>query len=253
MSVILEFEMDSVNQWLSPPAVCALPPGSLQIWRTRLDACSDSLPRYCALLSPAEIVRADRFVFPRDRQRFIVSRATLRLLLGRYLRIDPHFVRIDEGPRGKPFAAGSDLGFELKFNLSHSQGLAVFAFARQKEVGIDVEKVRSDFASQEIAQRYFSPEEIRKLAALAPERYTLGFFRCWTRKEAYIKARGQGLQIPLDSFSVSLSEGCSPELLDSDSASWSMYSFEPFPEFDAAVVAEKFDWTLSFYEGSELL
>jgi len=240
-------------QWLSPPALYALPPGSLQIWRTRLNVSSDSLVRYSELLSREELARAGRFAFTRHHDRFIVSRATLRLLLGRYLQTPSDSVRIEEGPQGKPFVAESELAFELKFNLSHSQELAVFAFTRQKEVGIDVEKVRSDFASREIAQRYFSPQEIANLDALAPQLYMAGFFQCWTRKEAYIKARGQGLHIPLDSFSVSFAPGYPPALIARDSVRWSMYSFEPFPEFVAAVVAEKFDWALSFYEGSDLL
>lgn len=240
-------------QWLSPQAVYTLPSGSLQIWRTRLEVGSDSLARYSGLLSPEELARAGRFALTRDRDRFIVSHATLRLLLSRYLQIPSDSLRIEEGPRGKPFVGGSEFASELKFNLSHSQELAVFAFTRQKEVGIDVEKIRLDFASREIAQRYFSPLEIANLDALQPQLYTAGFFQCWTRKEAYIKARGQGLYIPLDSFSVSLAPGHPPELTASDSARWSMYSFEPFPEYVAAVVGEKYDWTLSFYEGSNLL
>jgi 4'-phosphopantetheinyl transferase len=242
-----------MTRWISPPAVFTLLPRSLQIWRARLDICSDSLPRYSELLSHGELARADRFVFPQDRQRFVTCRATLRLLLGNYLQIPPQSVLLEEGPQGKPIVAGSDLAPQMKFNLSHSHGIAVFAFAKEREVGIDVEKIRPDFASHEIAQRYFSSQEIAELDALAPQLYTAGFFRCWTKKEAYIKARGEGLQIPLDSFSVSLAPERPPQLIATDSDRWSIYSFKPLREYTAAIVAEKCDWTLSFYDGSSLL
>jgi 4'-phosphopantetheinyl transferase len=245
--------MDPMTPWLSPPAEFSLPPGSLQIWRSRLGAGSDSLARYSELLSPNELARADRFVAAHDRERFIIARATLRILLGKYLQIPSGTVRLEKGPLGKPCVAEGDLALDLRFNLSHSHGVAVFAFAAQKEVGVDVEKIREEFASREISRRYFSPEEIGKLDALEPQIYTQFFFQCWTRKEAYIKARGQGLQIPLDSFSVSLGSESPLELVAADSERWSMYSFEPFPEFASAVVAEKAAWTLSFFEGSEIL
>ena len=175
------------------------------------------------------------------------------LLLGRYLQIPADSLRIEEGPQGKPFLADGLHPSELKFNLSHSHGLAVFAVARQREIGIDVEKIRDDFASREIAQRYFSPQEIAELDALPLPLHALGFFQCWTRKEAYVKARGDGLQTPLDSFSVTLTPGQLPELTSCDSPCWSIYSFQPFPEFAAAVVAERFEWKLSCYEGSDLV
>jgi 4'-phosphopantetheinyl transferase len=241
-----------MHQWLSPPAACPLPPGSLHIWRTHLDFSADSLSRYSEVLTDDERSRANRFVSSRERDRYTVSRATLRLLLGRYLQIPPDSVRIGEGPRGKPFVEGNKLESELKFNLSHSQELVVYAFARQREVGIDVEKIRTDFASREVAQRYFSSQEIGELDALAPELYPAGFFRCWVRKEAYMKAHGLGFQMALDSFSVSLAQEHAPRLTASDSERWSMYSFEPFPEYTSAVFAEKYDWTLSFYECSGL-
>lgn len=245
--------MDSTVNWSIPPACLTLMPAALHVWRAALEVSPESLARYSALLSPGELVRADRFVFGRDRQHFIVARATLRLLLGRYLQIPPNSLKFDEGPQGKPSLVERLRPSDLKFNVSHSHGLVVFAFARQRELGIDVEKIRPDFASREIAQRYFSPQEIAELDALPPSVYTEGFFRCWTRKEAYIKARGQGLQIRLESFSVTLAPQQLPELTASDGLHWAMYSFDPAPEFVAAVVAERSAWTLSFYEGSGLL
>lgn len=245
--------MLSTVNWCTPSSSLTLAPTALHIWRASLDVSPDSVARFSALLSSGELVRADRFIFDRDRQHFTVARATLRLLLGRYLQIPADSLRIEEGPQGKPFLADGLHPSELKFNLSHSHGLAVFAVARQREIGIDVEKIRDDFASREIAQRYFSPQEIAELDALPLPLHALGFFQCWTRKEAYVKARGDGLQTPLDSFSVTLTPGQLPELTSCDSPCWSIYSFQPFPEFAAAVVAERFEWKLSCYEGSDLV
>ncbi len=130
----------------------------------------------------------------------------------------------------------------MRFNISHSHGLAVLAFARNREIGIDLEPIRPEFAGEEIAERYFSAQELAELRALPAALRPEGFFLCWTRKEAYVKARGLGLQVPLDSFSVSLTPG-QPEILQSvDSARWSLRSFAPAPNFVAAIVEEGQDW-----------
>jgi 4'-phosphopantetheinyl transferase len=247
--------MSFTVKWSTPPSRLILAPTALHIWRTPLEVSADVFANFSGLLSTRELARASRFVFDRDRRHFTVARATLRLLLGRYLQLplDSMQMQIEEGPRGKPFLKNGPQPSELKFNLSHSHGVAVFAVAKQRELGIDLEKIRPDFASREIAERYFSPQEVSELEALPPSLYTLGFFQCWTRKEAYVKARSEGLQIPLNSFSVTLTPGQSPKLTSCDSAYWSIYSFQPFPEFVAAVAAERFEWELSFYEGLDLV
>jgi 4'-phosphopantetheinyl transferase len=245
--------MDPTIVWNPAPRVLTLAPNSLHVWRARLDVPPASLQRLSALLSEKEAGRAKRFVFDRDRHPYTVAQATLRLLLGRYLRIPPESVRTQSGPQGKPLLAKQSHASELQFNLSHSHGMALFAFALQRELGIDIEKIRPNFASRDIAQRYFSRQEIAELDALPPASYSEAFFLCWTRKEAYIKARGQGLHIPLDSFSVTLTLERPPVLTSSDSECWSIYSFRPSQEFVAAVVAERCEWELSFYDASDLL
>ena len=124
------------------------------------------------------------------------------------------------------------------FNLSHSHGLAVYAFALGREVGIDLEPIRPDFVSDDIAGRYFSTQELNELRALSPESGLEGFFLCWTSKEAYVKARGEGLQIPLESFSVSLTPGQREVLESADSSRWGLHSFQPAPRYVAAIVGE---------------
>jgi 4'-phosphopantetheinyl transferase len=245
--------MDPTIAWSPAPRVLNLAPTSLHVWRASLDVPSESLARFSALLSEKEAARAKRFVLDRDRHPYTVAQATLRLLLGRYLQIPPESVRTQSGPQGKPYLAKQSHASELQFNLSHSHGMALFAFALQRELGIDVEKLRPNFASRDIAQHYFSCQEVAELDALPPASYTEAFFLCWTRKEAYIKARGQGLHIPLDSFSVTSTPDHPAALTSSDSECWSIYSFRPSPDFAAAVVAERCEWELSFYDASDLL
>jgi 4'-phosphopantetheinyl transferase len=245
--------MDPTIAWSPAPRVLTLAPTSLHVWRASLDVPPESLPRFSAILSEKELARAKRFVFDRDRYPYIVAQATLRLLLGTYLQSPPGSVRTENGPQGKPFLAKQSHASGLQFNLSHSHGMALFAFALQRELGIDIEKIRPNFASRDIAQRYFSRQEIAELDALPPASYTEAFFLCWTRKEAYIKARGQGLHIPLDSFSVTLTPDRPAGLTSSDSECWSVYSFRPSAEFVGAVVAERCEWELSFYDASDLL
>jgi 4'-phosphopantetheinyl transferase len=132
----------------------------------------------------------------------------------------------------------------VHFNLSHSRGLAVYAFARSRELGIDLEPIRPEFAGENIAERHFSSQELNEWHRLPPELRAEAFFLCWTRKEAYVKARGEGLQIPLASFSVTLTPGQPEELHSPDAARWHLHSFQPAPGYAAAVVGEGKDWRL---------
>ncbi len=162
-------------------------------------------------------------------------------------RLNSHMVRY-----GKPAVANAALRPAICFNLSHSHGLAVIAIGHEREVGIDVERIRAEFASEAIAKRYFSAKEIDELSRLPAELRTEGFFLCWTRKEAYIKAKGDGLQIPLDSFDVSLSPGMPATLSSVDEPRWGIESFVPElvseRRFAAAVVAEGKDWRTRYFE-----
>lgn len=158
------------------------------------------------LLTPDEIARADRFHFDRHRRRFIVRRGVLRRLLAYYLDRRPEELRFEEGEKGKPFVTqeAGDPESLLHFNLSDSKNLAVYAVTRGAELGVDVEILRPMPDAQQIAERFFSAEEQARLRQVPPERKARAFFNCWTRKEAYIKAIGEGLSEPLDRFSVTL-------------------------------------------------
>jgi len=185
-----------------------------------------------AILSPAERTRASRFVFDRDRHRFILARAELRRLLAERLDVKPESVELHYGPHGKPTLADSD----LRFNVSHCDDVAVFAFVRGCEIGVDVEAVRPLVDADSIASRFFSNREIAEYRSLDRREKPQGFFNCWTRKEAFVKAIGDGLRYPLQSFDVSLAP-CEPaRIINVDG--WCVESFSPAAGFVAAVVTE---------------
>jgi 4'-phosphopantetheinyl transferase len=175
----------------------------IHVWEDGLDRPFAEVLSLRGLLSDDERARADRFRFERDRSRYTVGRALLRRLLGRYLDLDPASVRFTYGPNDKPLLADGGLWF----NLSHSGPVALFAFTREAEVGIDVELENDEFAQERIAERFFSPAEVSALRAIPRDEQGLAFMTCWTRKEAFIKARGDGLSLPLDSFDVTLGYG----------------------------------------------
>jgi len=222
---------------------------AIHVWRASLEIEPAKLQRLKSTLAKNELDRAERFIFDQDRNRFIAARGILRDVLARYLQCAPQTIEFVYGARGKPAIYSGSSRDPLRFNLSHSHGLAIIGLARDREIGIDVEMIRPEFASEEIAKRYFSAKEIDELSRLPSELRTEGFFLCWTRKEAYIKAKGEGLHIPLDSFNVSLTPGLPPALSSSDHSRWSMRSLSPRSGYVAAVVEEgkssqlrHFDW-----------
>lgn len=197
-----------------------------------------------SLLTEAERERATRFTFARDARRFIVCRARLRQLLGARLSVRPESVELVYGARGKPALANSGRN-SPRFNLSHRDDLAVYALSSGGggEVGVDVEAIRPLPDADAIAARFFSRREHAAYRALDPCDRPLGFFQCWTRKEAFVKALGEGLSHPLDSFDVSLAPGAPAELLrvapgPGADRRWRLTSFSPAPGFVAAVAAE---------------
>src|SRR5277367_2692977 len=243
--------MKSTIEWSSPAATPRLADREIHVWRTSLSTDELTLRRLEATLADQEKARAARFIFERDRDRYIAARGIVRDLLGQYLRCAPQSIEFVYGPHGKPALAGAALRPAICFNLSHSHGLTVAAIGREREVGIDVELIRPEFAGEQIARRYFSAKEIDELSGLPAELRTEGFFLCWTRKEAYIKAKGDGLQIPLDSFDVSLSPGRPATLASVDEPRWGIESFIPSlaseSNYAAAIVAEGKDWTARYF------
>lgn len=227
----------------APEVVTSLAGGMVEVVSVGLDAERVALGEVARCLSDAERLRAGRFVFERDRRRFIVGRARLRHLLASRLGVQPDAVELVYGLHGKPGLSRRFANSDLRFNVSHSEDVAVFAFSRGIEIGVDVEFVRELRDADDIAARFFSRRENEAYLALGPRDRPLGFFNCWTRKEAFIKALGEGLSHPLDRFDVSLAPGEPAKILRVGDApghdcGWRMESFSPAPGIAAAVVLE---------------
>jgi 4'-phosphopantetheinyl transferase len=237
--------------WLRPPAGLQLDSNEVHIWRTSLDVSPAVRNRLAAVLSTAEQERAARFAFARDRNRYTVARAIIRQLLGGYLGEPPENVVLGTLPHGKPIVAATASIPGLRFNLSHSHESALCAFCLGHELGIDIEKIKPQVAFEGIESRYFSPRERAELETLPQDLRPEGFFLCWTRKEAYVKARGEGLKVPLEGFSVSLTPGKPVVLQSSDEERWSLYSIHPAAGFVGALAVEGRGHRLQFWEWSE--
>jgi 4'-phosphopantetheinyl transferase len=231
---------------LASGALASCPEVAVEVVSVSLCAEPAALDELAQSLADGERQRAGRFAFERDRRRFVVARAWLRRLLGSRLGVPPDAIEITYRPLGKPVLSQRFADSGLHFNVSHSEDVAVYAFARGREVGIDVEAVRAIEDADAIAGRFFSARENSAYRALDPGDKPLGFFNCWTRKEAFIKALGDGLYHPLDSFDVSLAPGESARILrvgdvPGDQCGWHLESFSPAPGFVAAVVTDAAD------------
>jgi 4'-phosphopantetheinyl transferase len=215
---------------------------AVRLWIVRLEASEDNFARSLGALSPEETARAERFHFDRHRRAFVMGRAALRVLLASYLGLDAAAVEFVYGPQGKPDLAPTlkNVSPSLRFNASNSGDLAAYAFTHGCEIGVDVERYRALPDLESIARRYFSPEETAELLQLSPNETTAGFFNCWTRKEAVIKAMGGGLSIPLDSFRVTLGPGAAARMVslggNNDAGGrWTLDDFIPAPEYAGAI------------------
>jgi 4'-phosphopantetheinyl transferase len=221
-----------MSSWLAPPACPALAEGEVHVWRGDLDT-GFSPGDFLSVLSPDELERASRFHFERDRRHYQCARGLLRVILARYLKLPPGSLRFSYGSHGKPALAGT----ELRFNLSHSGGLALLAVAGGGEVGVDIEQVKPRGEVMNIAERFFSPGEIVWLRAQPPDLQQRGFFRLWTRKEALIKAIGLGLSMPLNQFSA-LAEPPSAVRPASEGPDWYIFDLDPGAGYTGAVAVE---------------
>ena len=219
--------------WKTPTTAPELAADEVHVWSLDLeDIAADD-----ACLSPDERERAERIATQRHRQRFVTARSTMRRLLAQYLGCEPAWLVFTYGEHGKPALQESD----LSFNMSHSHEMVLYAVTRVRAVGIDVEWPRPKVAYEQIAERFFSLEEREALSAVATTEKKAAFYNIWTRKEAYIKARGDGITAGLDTFGVSM--GADAALMYSDEgqaelARWQMQTLDPAPGYVAALCAE---------------
>jgi 4'-phosphopantetheinyl transferase len=209
----------------------------VDVWCITLQHDADLVELATVLLGSDERARAQAFLFQRLRDDFTLSRGALRLLLSEQVKMPPATIGFEYGPHGKPALPGGDTS--LRFNVSHSGGLLACAIADGCDVGVDVERHRPMDDDESLARRFFSPGECEDLAKADARSRTAAFFDCWTRKEAFVKARGGGLSIPLDSFRVSLTPGAATLLAcggdAGDPRAWTIHPFEPAAGYSGAV------------------
>ena len=240
-------------QWSFPPETIILGSDEVHVWRVSLVEPPSQIESFLHTLAADEQTRAERFYFQRDRERFIIAHGVLRAVLGLYLNRAPECLSFCYRSHGKPALTRESGEDAIRFNMSHSHGVALYAVARGREVGIDLEFIRRDLEVEQIAERFFSRREIATLRALPIDLRKYAFFLCWTRKEAYIKARGEGLSSPLDQFDVSLIPG-EPAALQStrpDSAEalrWSLQELTLASGYVAALAVEGRGCSLSCWQ-----
>ncbi len=239
--------------WNAPPGDLKLSDNEVHVWRASLEPSLSVIQSLQQILSEDDVIKAHRFYFEKDRHHFIVARGLLRTLLGRYLAVDPGGLRFCYNSYGKPALDLPSDKSRLNFNLSHSHSMVLYAFTLSREVGIDVEYMRPNIEYEQLAASSFSPFENAVFHALPAEIKPQAFFNCWTRKEAYIKARGGGLSIPLDQFDVSLVPGEPAALLSSredtqETERWLLQELAPGTGYAGALVVEGRGWDPYYWQ-----
>jgi len=227
----------------------------VHVWTVLVSKSSDFLPDLQCLLSPEERAAAARFVYPADRVRYTVAHGILRRILGEYLSLPPEELKFEVSQHGKPALASRTGQPSLNFNLAHSGDVVVYGVTRSRLVGIDVEEIRSEIEVMDLARHQFSKAEADALEALDESERIDAFFRCWTRKEAYLKARGEGLGYPLNHFSVSVGGAEKPALLwvkDEPNAGekWSLFHLNSPPGYMGAAMVEGTSVELRLFQPS---
>ncbi|MEN6375768.1 MAG: 4'-phosphopantetheinyl transferase superfamily protein [Smithella sp.] len=244
--------------WKAPPPRFLLPKKNVHIWRAVLDLPGQNVAALKRSLSEDEMIKADRFRFERDRNRFISTRGILRLILAGYLCVEPGYIRFCYEKDGKPRLQNLSGRANITFNLSHSEGLALYVFSRGIEAGIDLERIRHFPEMEEIVEQFFSEKERAVFGALPVCEKKEKFFQWWTRKEALMKAMGKGLSYPLgridflptngklfESFKMSKSE--------KEQTKWLLWDLIPAEEFAGAVVMEEGKWNVQYWQWSDEL
>lgn len=230
-------------RWLAPPALLTLH-DEIHVWLVHLEVAEPVRERLEGSLHSEELERARRYRFSRDRQRFVVRRAALRSVLARYLKVRATDIRFRVTCHGKPELDDGLATTGLGFNVTHSNGWAMFAMARHRNVGVDLEHINPGRADPQVAARFFASGELASLRTLPGHDWVTGFFNCWSRKEAYIKATGEGLYFPLDAFEVSLAPGLPARLLrvsesPQERERWAIVDLHALPGYAAALATEK--------------
>lgn len=234
-------------EWCPPPEKLDLSRREVHLWRANLDLSSEESDEILETLSLDELARAAQFRFHVDRLRYVAARGVLRNVLARYLGQRPWELRFRLGSFGKPALELGQGACPLRFNVSHSHGLALYAVARGREVGVDLERIQPRLIKGAIIEQVFTRHEISHFRSLPRSLQPRAFFSSWTRKEAYLKACGDGLLTSPDSFEFSMAQEETTELSDDGDTRWSLQGLTLAPEYAAAVAAEGRDWHLRLW------
>ena len=224
----------------------------VHLWVVPLVASAEKSSYFKSILSSDEQKRAGCFRKSRDAQRYVAARGSLRSLLGTYLRIEPDRLQFAYSAFGKPYLVGKEPLTSMKFSVSHSDDLALFGFARGHEMGVDVERIRPEIEVEDLAARYFSPNEFKTLRSLPADQQREAFYCGWTRKEAYLKARGEGLSFPLDRVEVTLTPDEPAMILKASGdpdvfRHWILQHLSPAPGYVGAAAVEGRDIAFRSY------
>ena len=246
--------MNKLDNWQTPENSFRIPKNEAHVWRLPLELKTNELDKANSFLFENELVRAQRFYFDKHRNHYIAARAQMRMVLSQYLNQDNKDIEFSYNEFGKPFFENN----AIHFNLSHSHNLALLAVNLEYELGVDIEWMKRKTNLLKIGERFFSGNEYAELKSLPAQFQRQGFFNCWTRKESYIKARGKGLMIPLSEFEVSLLPGeparLKSTLHDPEGVKrWSLYTFDPHPDYAAALTINTARTKISLWDGSFLL
>ncbi len=237
------------TNWPPPPTHIPIPNKSVDVWLAELEQSEKIRAQLWPLLNAEEQKRALRFHFDIHRHHFIVGRGLLRILLGNYLHIPPAEIAFAYGAYGKPFLPHTP----LQFNISHAHGVALLAITQGRTLGVDVEEIRPLADAALIAKMNFSAREVAQYTAVPDAQKPLAFYNCWTRKEAFIKAIGEGLTCPLDSFDVTLIPQEPAQLLQirgsqTEAEKWRLQSLTPVDGYVGAIIATGQDWQLNCWQ-----
>jgi 4'-phosphopantetheinyl transferase len=241
--------------WQPTPKSLKLGDRDVHLWLVNLDLPLEKVNQLKDVLSSDEKVRAERFYFEKHRNRFIVARSTLRIILAQYLEREANKIEFSYGDRGKPFLKEKAPNKKLQFNISHSENLALYGLTYDRAIGVDIEHLRPIDDVQKIARRFYSAQESAIVDSLTDSKKILAFFRGWTAKEAYLKATGDGISEALDRVEVSLApdETLSLLRLHGDiqaAARWRLHSFTPADQYVATIAIEGSDWMPSYWQHS---
>jgi len=223
-------------EWPPPPDRLNLQNGRVQLWAVALDDASLDSDRGLTILSSDETARAAKFKFERDRRRYVVAHTALREILARCLETGAADVEFVAGGNGKPSLAGAFRDSGVHFNLSHSHERALIAVAQSRELGVDIEFVKVDFPFDDVADRFFTAKEVAALRALPVHLQRQAFYKCWTSKEAFLKAKGTGLSGKLDEVEIIL-EGNGPIRIHAAVPDWSLEELNPGDGYAGALVS----------------